>query len=55
MAVVHWYGKGRAGVELVSVIWVMGTEPAHSAVVSHRLHLRHATPYGASLILPVLR
>ena len=44
MPVVHSYGKGRAGVGLVSAFWVMGTEPAHSAIASHSLQLRHATP-----------
>ena len=42
---VHSYGKGRAGVGLVSTIWVTGTELAHSAVASHSLQLRHATPF----------
>ena len=37
MARVHSYGKGRAGVGLVYAILVAGTEPAHLAVVSHRL------------------
>ena len=42
---VHSYGKGRAGVGLVSAVWVTGTELAHSAVASHSLQLRHATPF----------
>ena len=42
---VHSYGMGRAGVGLVSAVWVTGTEPAHSAVASHSLQLRHATPF----------
>ena len=42
---VQSYGKGRAGVGFVSAVWVTGTEPAHSAVASHRLQLRHATPF----------
>ena len=42
---VQSYGKGRAGVGLVSAVWVTGTELAHSAVAGHRLQLRHATPF----------
>ena len=59
MAEVHLYGKGRASVGLISTGWVLGTEPAHSAFMSHKLQLCHATPYGAPLtktplVLPVL-
>ena len=43
---VHLYGKGRAGDGLISATWVMGTELALVAVASHRLQLRHATPFG---------
>ena len=50
MAGVHSYGKCRVGVRLVSSVCVTETEPAHSVVVSHRLQLRHATPYGALLV-----
>ena len=35
----------RVSVGLVSVVWVTGTELAHSAVASHSLQLRHATPF----------
>ena len=42
---VQSYGKGRAGVGLVSAVWVIGTELAHSVVAGHRLQLRHATPF----------
>ena len=42
---VHSYGKGRAGVGLVSTAWVTGTELAHSAVASHSLQLCHAMPF----------
>ena len=42
---VHLYGKGRAGVGLVSAVWVTGTELAHSAVASYSLQLHHATPF----------
>ena len=52
---VHLHGKGRAGVGLVTVVWVMGTELAHSAVASQSLQLRHATPYGAMTVSPMLR
>ena len=55
MARVHSYGKGRASVGLVSTVWVMGTKPAHLAVVSHMLQLHHTTPYGAPLVLPELQ
>ena len=54
MARVHSYVKVRAGVGVVSAVWVMGTEPAHSAISSHRLQICHATPYGAPLVSPVL-
>ena len=43
---VHSYGMGRVGDGLVTAVWVTGTELAHSAVASHRLQLRHATPFG---------
>ena len=42
---VQSYGKGRAGVGLVTAVWVTGTELAHSAVAGYRLQLRHATPF----------
>ena len=42
---VHLYRKGRAGVGLVSAVWVTRTELAHSAVASYSLQLRHATPF----------
>ena len=35
----HSYEKGRAGVGLVSTVWVTGTEPAHSAITSHSLQV----------------
>ena len=50
-------GKGRAGVGLVSAIWVTGTEPAHLAVASHNLQLRHMTPlyiFRDMTVLPAL-
>ena len=51
---VHLYGKGRAGVGIVSAVWVTGTEPAHSAIVSHSLQLCHATPFFRdTMVLPV--
>ena len=49
---VHSYGKGRAGAGLVSAVWVRGTEPAHSAVASHRLQLRHATSFFRDTTVP---
>ena len=55
MAGVHSYGKGRAGLGIVSVVWVTGTEPAHLAIATHMLQLHHATPYGAPLVSPILR
>ena len=55
MAGVHSYGKDRASVGLVSAVWVTRTEPAHSAIGSHKLQLRHATPYGALLMSPALQ
>ena len=51
---VHSYGKGRAGVGLVSAVWVMGTEPAHSAFASHSLQLCHATPFFRDTTLPLV-
>ena len=53
----HLYGKGRAGVGLVSAVWVTGTELAHSAIASHSLQLRHATPlhiFRDMTVLPAL-
>ena len=50
---VHSYGKGRAGVGLVFAVWVTGTELAHSAVASHRLQLRHATPFFRDTTVPL--
>ena len=55
MARVHSYGKGRAGVGLITAVWVMGTELAHLAVASYSLQLCHATPYGTSLVSLALR
>ena len=49
---VQSYGKGRAGVGLVSAVCVTGTELAHSAVVGHRLQLRHATPFFRDTTVP---
>ena len=49
---VHSYGKGRASVELVSAVWVTGTEPAHLAIASHSLQLRHATPFFRDMTVP---
>ena len=49
---VHLYRKGRAGVGLVSAIWVTGTELAHSAVGSHSLQLRHAAPFFRDTMVP---
>ena len=49
---VHLYGKGRVGVGLISAIWVMGTEPAHSAIASHSLQLHHATPFFRDTTVP---
>ena len=37
MVGVHSYGKGRASVDLITTVWVMGTELAHLAIVSHKL------------------
>ena len=54
---VHLYGKGRAGVGLVSAVWVTGTEPAHSAITSHSLQLRHVMPlyiFRDTTVPPVL-
>ena len=42
---VQSHGMGRAGVGLVTAVWVTGTELAHSAVAGYRLQLRHATPF----------
>ena len=55
MVGVHSYGKGRAGVGLISTVWVTGSKPAHSAVASHKLQLRHVMPYGAPLMSLVPR
>ena len=55
MARVHSYRKGRACVGLITAIWVMGTEPAHLAIVSHRLQLCHGMHYRVPLVLPALR
>ena len=52
---VHSHGKGRASVGLISPIWVMGTKLTHLDVVSHRLKLYHAPPYGAMTVLLALR
>ena len=52
MSGVHSYRKGRVGVGLVSTVWVMGTEPAHSAVASYRLQLRYATPFFRDTTMP---
>ena len=49
---VHLYRKGRAGDGLVSTVWVIGTELAHSAVAGHRLQLRHATPFFRDTMVP---
>ena len=54
---VHLCGKGRAGVGLVPAVWVTETELAHSAVTSHSLQLRHATPFYMfrdTTVLPAL-
>ena len=50
---VHSYGKERAGVGLVSAVWVTGTELAHSAIAGHRLQLRHATPFFRDTTVPL--
>ena len=55
MARGHSYGKGRIGVGLVTAIWVMGTDPIHLTIASHKLQLCHATPYGAQLVLFALQ
>ena len=49
IARVHLYGKGRASVGLIFAVWGTGTEPAHSAIMSHSLQLRHATPLSFRL------
>ena len=54
MAGVHSCGMGRVGDGLVTAVWVTGVEPAHSAVASYRLQLRHAMPYRATLVSPAL-
>ena len=40
----HLKGKERVGVGLATTIWVMQTEAAHLAIVSHSFQLCHATP-----------
>ena len=49
----HSYGKGRAGVGLVSAVWVTGAELAHSAVAGHKLQFRHATPFFRDTMVPL--
>ena len=49
---VHSYGKGGAGVGLVSAVWVTGTKPAYSTVASHSLQLHHATPFFRDTMVP---
>ena len=54
MAGVHSCGMGRVGDELITAVWVMGAEPAHSAIASYRLQLHHTMPYSATLVSPAL-
>ena len=54
MAGVHSCGMGRVGDGLVTAVWVTGAEPAHSAVASYSLQLRHTMPYGATMVSPAL-
>ena len=54
MAGVHLCGMGRVGDGLVTAVWVMGAEPAHLAIASYSLQLRHTMPYRATLVSPAL-
>ena len=49
----HLYGKGRVGDGLVSAVWVIGTELAHSTISGQRLQLRHATPFFRDTTVPL--